>query len=227
MPMIKDLTPPEWQETESTSSSARAITGAKRCDFTWEEWIDYNNIPPTWNPHFGNRLSNFIVPFLLFYCSHFSSDKIRFRSVEKWSSKDGLNCTQIDNCSSIDTATNKLKYFRVLRISAEAMESTKIQLIQNFKQLTNTLKLTNWIKTFKQLNKKIQAVDSKTDQTMLKENCNAKTSWFHLNGRSKSCKMRPKSLKSAKPFSRYSTLKIEIWTILREKTTEKPKMLFF
>ena len=28
-------------------------------------------------------------------------------------------------------------------------------------------------------------------------------------------------------FSRYSTLKIEIWAILREKTTEKPKMLFF
>ena len=39
--------------------------------------------------------------------------------------------------------------------------------------------------------------------------------------------MRPKSLKSAKPFSRYSILKIEIWTILREKTTEKSKMLFF
>ena len=36
-----------------------------------------------------------------------------------------------------------------------------------------------------------------------------------------------KSLKSAKPFSRYSTLKIKIWTILREKKTEKPKMLFF
>ena len=39
--------------------------------------------------------------------------------------------------------------------------------------------------------------------------------------------MRPKSLKSAKPFSRYSTLKNEIWAILREKTTEKLKMLFF
>ena len=39
--------------------------------------------------------------------------------------------------------------------------------------------------------------------------------------------MRPKSLRAAKPFSRYSTLKIEIWTILREKTTEKSKMLFF
>ena len=42
----------------------------------------------------------------------------------------------------------------------------------------------------------------------LKENCNAKTSCFQLKGRSESCKMRPKSLKSAKPFSRYSTLKI-------------------
>ena len=38
--------------------------------------------------------------------------------------------------------------------------------------------------------------------------------------------MRPKSLKSAKSFSRYPTLKIEILTILRGKTTEKPKMLF-
>ena len=38
--------------------------------------------------------------------------------------------------------------------------------------------------------------------------------------------MRPKSLKSTKPFSRYSTLTIEIWTILGEKTTEKLKMLF-
>ena len=61
----------------------------------------------------------------------------------------------------------------------------------------------------------------------LKENCNGKTSWLHPKVRSKSCKMRPKSLQSAKPFSRYSNLKIEIWTILREKTTEKPKMLFF
>ena len=42
----------------------------------------------------------------------------------------------------------------------------------------------------------------------LKENCNAETSRFHLKGRSKSFKIRPKSLKSAKPFSRYSTLKI-------------------
>ena len=68
----------------------------------------------------------------------------------------------------------------------------------------------------------------KTSHTVyLKENCNAKTSWFHLKGRSKSFKMRPKSLKSVEPFSRYSALKIEIWTILREKTTEKPKMLFF
>ena len=32
---------------------------------------------------------------------------------------------------------------------------------------------------------------------------------------------------TAKPFWRYSTLKIEIWAILRQKTTEKPKMLFF
>ena len=37
---------------------------------------------------------------------------------------------------------------------------------------------------------------------------------------------RPKPLKSAKPFSKYSTLKIEIWTILQEKTTEKLKILF-
>ena len=37
----------------------------------------------------------------------------------------------------------------------------------------------------------------------LKENCNVKTSRFHLKGRSKSCKMRPKSLKSAKAFSRF------------------------
>ena len=37
---------------------------------------------------------------------------------------------------------------------------------------------------------------------------------------------RPTFTIPAKPFSRYSTLKIEIWTILREKTTEKPKMLF-
>ena len=29
----------------------------------------------------------------------------------------------------------------------------------------------------------------------LKENCNAKTNWFHLKGLSKSCKIRPKSLK--------------------------------
>ena len=43
----------------------------------------------------------------------------------------------------------------------------------------------------------------------------------------KTCKMRPKSLKSAKAFSRYSALNIEICTILQEKTTEKPKMLFF
>ena len=43
----------------------------------------------------------------------------------------------------------------------------------------------------------------------------------------KSCKMRPKSLQSAKPFSRYSNFKIKIWTISREKTREKPKMLFF
>ena len=48
-----------------------------------------------------------------------------------------------------------------------------------------------------------------------------------IKGRPKSSKMRPKSLKSAKPFSRYSTLKIEIWTILREKTTEEPIMLCF
>ena len=60
----------------------------------------------------------------------------------------------------------------------------------------------------------------------LKENCNSKTSSFHLKGRPKSCKMRPKSLKSAKPFSRYSTLKTEILTILQEKTTEKRKILF-
>ena len=39
--------------------------------------------------------------------------------------------------------------------------------------------------------------------------------------------MRPKSLKLAQPFSRYSTLKTEIWTILREKNTEKPIMLFY
>ena len=38
--------------------------------------------------------------------------------------------------------------------------------------------------------------------------------------------MMPKSLKSAKPFWRYSTSKIEIWAILLVKTTEKPKMLF-
>ena len=61
---------------------------------------------------------------------------------------------------------------------------------------------------------------------LLKENCNAKTSCFHLKGCLESCKMRPKSLKSAKPFSRYSTLKNEIWAILREKTTGKPKMLW-
>ena len=34
----------------------------------------------------------------------------------------------------------------------------------------------------------------------LKENCNVKTTLFHLKGRSKSCKIRPKSLKSAKPY---------------------------
>ena len=47
-----------------------------------------------------------------------------------------------------------------------------------------------------------------TTSTCLKENCNAKTSWFHLKGRSKCCKMRPKSLKSATPFSSYSALKL-------------------
>ena len=36
-----------------------------------------------------------------------------------------------------------------------------------------------------------------------------------------------KIIKMATPFSKYLTLKIKIWTILREKTTEKPKMLFF
>ena len=39
--------------------------------------------------------------------------------------------------------------------------------------------------------------------------------------------MRPKSLKSAKPFSRYSTLKIEIWTILREKNDRKTENVVF
>ena len=60
----------------------------------------------------------------------------------------------------------------------------------------------------------------------LKENCNVKTSLFYLKSCPKSCKMIPKSSKSAKPFSRYSTLKIEIWTVFRQETTEKPKMLF-
>ena len=36
-----------------------------------------------------------------------------------------------------------------------------------------------------------------------KENCNAKASWFHLKGRPNPCKMKPKLLKFAKPFSRY------------------------
>ena len=65
------------------------------------------------------------------------------------------------------------------------------------------------------------------DVKVLKENCNAKTSWFHLKGRSKSCKMRPKSLKSAKPFSRFSALKIEIWTILQGKRQKNRKCCFF
>ena len=39
--------------------------------------------------------------------------------------------------------------------------------------------------------------------------------------------MRPKSLKSAKPFSRYSTLKIEIWAILREKNDRKTENVVF
>ena len=61
----------------------------------------------------------------------------------------------------------------------------------------------------------------------LKETCNIKTSWFHLKGRSKSCKMRPKSLKSAKPFLRYSALKIEIWTILWKKNDKKIENVVF
>ena len=73
----------------------------------------------------------------------------------------------------------------------------------------------------------LQMTVSFFENGMLKENCNTKTSLFDLKGRSKSCKMRPKSLKSAKPFSRYSTLKIEMWTILREKTTENRKCCFF
>ena len=39
--------------------------------------------------------------------------------------------------------------------------------------------------------------------------------------------MRPKSLRSAKPFSRYLTLKIEIWTILREKNDRKTENVVF
>ena len=50
--------------------------------------------------------------------------------------------------------------------------------------------------------------------------------FIHLKGRPKSCRKRPKSLKSAKPFSRYSTLKIEIWTILREKRQKNQKCCF-
>ena len=61
----------------------------------------------------------------------------------------------------------------------------------------------------------------------LKGNCNAKTSRFHLKGRSISCKMRPKSLKSAKPFSRYSTVKMEIWTVLRGKKDRKTENVVF
>ena len=38
--------------------------------------------------------------------------------------------------------------------------------------------------------------------------------------------MRPKSLKSAKPFSRYSNLKTEIWTILQEKRQKNRKCCF-
>ena len=39
--------------------------------------------------------------------------------------------------------------------------------------------------------------------------------------------MRLKSLKSAKPFSRYSTLKVEIWRILREKNDIKTENVVF
>ena len=39
--------------------------------------------------------------------------------------------------------------------------------------------------------------------------------------------MRPKSLKSAKPFSRYSTLKAEILTILPEKNHRKTENVVF
>ena len=60
---------------------------------------------------------------------------------------------------------------------------------------------------------------------MLKKNRNAETSLFRLKGCPKSCKMRPKSIKSAEPFLRYSTLKIKTWTALQEKSTEKLTML--
>ena len=39
--------------------------------------------------------------------------------------------------------------------------------------------------------------------------------------------MRPKSLKSAKPFLRYSALKIEIWASLREKNDRKTENVVF
>ena len=38
--------------------------------------------------------------------------------------------------------------------------------------------------------------------------------------------MRPKSLKSAKPFSRYSTLKIEIWTMYEKKGQKTENVVF-
>ena len=73
-------------------------------------------------------------------------------------------------------------------------------------------------------------LSSKTQQSTalfsLKDNWSAKTSRFHLKVCPKSCKMRLKSSKSAKPFSRYSALKMEIWTILRDEKTEKQKKLF-
>ena len=36
-----------------------------------------------------------------------------------------------------------------------------------------------------------------------------------------------RSLKSAKPFSRYSTLKIEIWPVFREKNDRKTENVVF